>query len=185
MKLAEEKGLFRVLRGAEQDPGSRYVPAALRLAAVLRAAQTGEPPLLRAMARKLWDRASGLSKPGERDARGRVLSDWLLSIVDAEAPAIELFHNLQMAGFDDGAEKTSELLALLETARKQPLAPRTLPTALTIEELTRMKRNALFVFIEAMLRADKEPGYVSLRQVAGSRVRKKYERRRRKSAPKR
>lgn len=185
VRLAEEQGLFKVLRGAEQDPASRYVPAALKLAAVLRAAQTGEPPQLRAMARKLWDRASGLSKPGERNARGQLLSEWLTSILDAEAPAVELFENLRLGGFDAGSEKTSALLELLKTARSQPLAPRTLPMALTMEELNKMKRNAFFVFIEAMLRADKEPGYVNLRQVDGSRVRKKYERRHRKSAPKR
>jgi len=185
VKLAEKEGVIAVLRGAEQDPGSRYVPAAIKLAAVLRAAQTGEPPELRVRARKLWDRACGLSKPGEKDAHGRMLSAWFASILDAESPAVELFENLQRAGFVEGSPKGSALLALLQEAKKQRLVPRTLPAGLTIEHLRRVKPNALFVVIEAMLRVDKEPGYRGRHQLDGERVRKKYERHRRKSDPKR
>lgn len=185
VELAEKEGLVTVLRGAGQAPGSRYVPAAIKLAAVLRAAQDGEPPELRARARRLWDRACGLSKPGGKDARGAMLSEWFASILDAESPAIELFENLQRAEFVEGSVKESELLDLLRKARKQPLMPRTLPVALTLEHLTKMKRNALFVVIEAMLRVDKEPGYRFGKKLNGGRVRKKYERHHRKSDPKR
>jgi hypothetical protein len=86
VRLAEAEGIIRVLRrSADPKRGKQYLLAGYALAAILRAAKYSPTAEERRQARKLWNRACGLSKRGPmRTPQDEAVGEWVRDVIDAE-----------------------------------------------------------------------------------------------------
>jgi hypothetical protein len=176
VRLAEAEGIIRVLRrSADPKRGKQYLLAGYALAAILRAAKYSPTAEERRQARKLWNRACGLSKRGPmRTPQDEAVGEWVRDVIDAEHRGRALSAAVQLEELEP--EQKNELNELLDSHRGKAATPRDLP-AIGKSIPKRLSKHSCFIVLAYLLKVTAHKGYGYVNPFdPGERIRKIYER---------